>query len=58
LDGGSLNIDRTLVGEAYVRFALLDHLALTLDLHYMDDHFVDGAGPRGFIYGARLVATF
>jgi len=46
------------VAEAYVRFALDEYVALTLDVQYMQDKYDDADDPNGFIYGLRLTAEF
>ena len=58
LGGGNLDIDSTQVAEAYGRFVLNDYFALTLDVQYMRDKFVEGDGPKGFIIGARGTVEF
>jgi porin len=58
LDGGNLDIDKTQVAEAYVRFMLHKYFALTLDVQYMRDELRSGDGPKGFIYGVRMAAHF
>jgi hypothetical protein len=60
LRGGNQDIDSTQVAEGYVRFAVTETLALTLDVQYMDDRLKKGAGGDvdGWITGIRLAAQF
>ncbi len=60
LRGGNQDIDRTQAVEGYVRFALTEIFALTLDVQYMDDKYKEGAGDDvdGWITGIRLTAEF
>ncbi|MGW8186793.1 MAG: carbohydrate porin, partial [Desulfobacterales bacterium] len=49
------------VAEGYVRFGLNDYLALTFDLQYMKDSYVDTASDNdidGWIAGVRMTAEF
>ena len=60
LSGGNQDIDQTQVAEGYVRFALNEIFALTLDVQYMDDGYKEGTGDDvdGWIAGMRLTAEF
>jgi len=60
LDGGNQGVDRTQVTEAYVRFALNEFFALTLDVQYLEDTYKSGAGEDvdGWITGIRMTAEF
>jgi len=60
LSGGNQEIDRSQVVEGYVRFAVNDIFAVTLDAQYLDDRYKTGAGDDvdGFITGIRLTAQF
>jgi porin len=60
LCGGNQEIDRAQVVEGYVRFALSEIFAVTLDAQYLDDRYKTGAGDDvdGFITGIRLTAQF
>lgn len=60
LRGGNTALDRTQVGEGYVRFGLNDYLGLTLSVQYMDDRYEEGAGDdaEGWIFGIRMTAEF
>lgn len=58
LSGGNLDIDMTHVAEAYYRLVLDDHLALTADIQYMNDHLKEEDNPKGFILGLRATAQF
>lgn len=58
LYGGNQDIDNTHVAEAYVRFALHEYVALTLDMQYMRDKYEIDDEIKGFIYGLRAVAEF
>ncbi len=60
LNGGNVGVERTHVLEMYLRLALLDMLAVTLDAQYMVDDFSSGAGPvtHGWVLGTRVVLEF
>jgi porin len=58
LDGGNTGVESTFVAEAYVRFALTDAIAFSLDAQYMDDRVAMGPGLDGAILGARLTYEF
>jgi hypothetical protein len=58
LDGGSLDISQSHVAEAYYRFVINDHLALSADIQYLQDDLQNREDPAGFIYGMRLTAEF
>lgn len=58
INGGNTDLDSSQVAEAYVRFALDEYVALTLDVQYMQDEYDDADDPNGFIYGLRLTAEF
>ncbi|MFH1980383.1 MAG: carbohydrate porin, partial [Pseudomonadota bacterium] len=62
LNGGNKGIKNAQVGEAYVRVALSELFALTLDVQYQDNRFDAGAGTgvdtTGLTYGARGVVEF
>jgi hypothetical protein len=58
LEGGNLGIDRTHLFEAYARFLLNVHFAVTVDLQYQDEGLEEGGGPKGVIPGIRLTAEF
>jgi hypothetical protein len=58
LDGGNLDISQSQVAEAYYRFVVNDHLALSADIQYMQDKLRNQDDPAGFIYGMRLTAEF
>ena len=58
LDDGNTDLDSSQVAEAYVRFALDQYVALTLDVQYMQDKYYDADDPNGFIYGLRLACEF
>lgn len=57
-DGNADDIDNSQVFEAYVRFSLLEFLAVTADVQYMKDDYKAGDNPKGFIYGVRGVVEF
>ena len=46
LNGGNVGVERTHVLEMYLRLAVLEMLAVTIDAQYMVDDFSSGAGPR------------
>lgn len=52
------DINMTHVAEAYYRLVLDDHLALTADIQYMNDHLKEEDNPKGFILGLRATAQF
>jgi len=58
INGGNTDLDSSQVVEAYVRFALDEYVALTLDVQYMQDKYDDADDPNGVIYGLRLTAEF
>lgn len=58
LDGGNAGVESTFVAEAYVRFALTEDIAFSLDAQYMDDSVAMGDGLDGAIFGARLTYEF
>jgi porin len=58
LDGGSVDVSQSQVAEAYYRFVINDHLALSADIQYMQDDLRNRENPAGFIYGMRLTAEF
>lgn len=58
LSGGSRNIIRTQVAEAYYRFVVTDYLALTADIQHMRDEKIRGGSPEGMIYGLRATIEF
>ncbi len=49
---------RTNVFEAYYRFAVNDHLALSADVQYMKDKYREGEDVDGWIFGLRAVVEF
>jgi porin len=58
INGGNTDLDSSQVAEAYVRFALDEYVALTLDVQYLQDKYDDADDPNGFIYGLRLACEF
>jgi hypothetical protein len=60
VNGGNLEMEHTLVTEAYYRFVATDIMALTLDLQYLSEnyHEPNGSTVEGFVSGLRLVAGF
>jgi porin len=58
LNGGSLNIDKSRVVEAYYRWQLGEALGFTADIQYQDDDYKTGQGPGGWIYGLRAAVEF
>jgi porin len=58
LDGGSLDIDRSQVAEAYYRWQLREGLGLTADIQYQNDDYETGQGPSGWTFGLRAAAEF
>ena len=53
-----LNLENTQVFEAYYRFVINDDLALSADVQYMRDHYLEGEDVEGWIFGLRGVASF
>ena len=58
LDNGNLNIEYSRVAEAYVRFALNQYFAFTVDFQYMKDKIDYKSDPQGYIFGLRMTAKF
>jgi hypothetical protein len=58
LDGGNQDIRQSQAAEAYYRFVINTHLALSADVQYMKDALRDQQNPRGVIYALRLTAEF
>jgi Carbohydrate-selective porin, OprB family len=58
LRDGNSGIDNTQVAEAYMRIALNEVFALTLDVQWMKDDLVNGDDVKGFIYSVRMAAEF
>lgn len=60
LKGGNWNVDKTQVVEGYVRLALNEYVALTLDSQYMNDQYLpkEGADVDDWIVGARMTVEF
>jgi hypothetical protein len=58
INGGSLDIDKSQVAEAYYRWQLGEIFGLTADVQYMQDDYKTGTGPRGWIFGLRATAEF
>ena len=60
LKGGNMGVDKTQVVEGYIRFALNEYVALTLDAQYMDDKYLpdEGTNVDGWILGARMTVEF
>jgi hypothetical protein len=58
IDGGNLDVRQSQVAEAYYRYVINDHLALSADIQYMKDDLRAQENPAGFIYGLRLTAEF
>jgi porin len=58
LVGANQGVDRIHVAEAYYRFVMVDNLALTGDLQYLDETRKVGKSPRGWVFGLRAVANF
>jgi porin len=58
LEGGNTGVEDTQVAEVYARFLLTSFLALSLDVQYMRDEFLNRDTTKGFIYGLRLIAEF
>jgi len=58
LNGGSLNIDKSQVAEAYYRWQLGEMFGLTADIQYQNDDYKIDQGPRGWTYSLRAVTEF
>jgi hypothetical protein len=54
LKGGNSDIARSQVCEAYYRYAIDEHLALTADLQYQADRYQGADSTKGWIGGLRL----
>ena len=58
LHGGNLDLDKSIVTEAYYRWQLGTVLGLTADIQYQQDEYKVGQGPSGWNYGLRATAVF
>lgn len=58
LDGGSLDIDKSMVTEAYYRLQLGGGLGLTADIQHQDDDLKSDQGPSGWTFSMRAVVEF
>jgi len=58
LNGGSLNIDKSQVAEAYYRWQLGEMFGLTADIQYQNDDYKIDQGPHGWTYSLRVVTEF
>jgi hypothetical protein len=62
LDGGNLDIENTLVAEAYYRAVMNEYVAITADIQYMADDLITvdprQDNPDGWIFGLRIAAEF
>ncbi len=58
LSGGSLNIDKSRLAEAYYRWHLREGFGLTVDIQYQSDDYKIGRGPSGWTFGLRATAEF
>ena len=58
LNDGNQNLESTQVIEAYYRIAMNEYFALTVDAQYMDDKYIAGNGPSGYVLGARGTVEF
>lgn len=58
LSGGNTDLESSRVAEAYVRFALDEYVALTLDVQSIKDEYDNEDDPNGFIYGLRMTIEF
>jgi len=56
--GGNLDIDGTVLAEAYYRWQMNGIFALTADVQYQDDDYKTGPGPSGWTFSLRAVAEF
>lgn len=55
LDGGNLENARSEAIEAYYRLAINDYLALTADVQYLKDDYLDRDDVEGWVLGMRAV---
>jgi len=58
LNGGSLNIDKSQVTEAYYRWQLGEFLGLTADIQYQNYDYKVGQDPNGWTYNLRAAVEF
>jgi Carbohydrate-selective porin, OprB family len=58
IKGGSLDIDGTVLAEAYYRWHMNEVFALTADVQYQNDDYRTGPGPSGWTFSLRAVAEF
>jgi porin len=58
LDGGNLENRNSQSVEAYYRLAVNDYLALTADVQYLKDDYVDADVVEGWVLGMRGVVEF
>lgn len=58
LEGGNGELQSTWLAEAYVRFALTDAIAFSVDAQYVDDDLGAAGGRDGPIFGLRLTYEF
>jgi porin len=58
LHDGNSEIDHSLVGEAYVRFALTEMLAATADFQYLRDDIRGDQNPDGWVGSIRATVEF
>ena len=64
LDGGNkpnddgFVTDTSQIFEAYYRIVMNEYFALTLDGQYMNDKYIAGTGPSGYVLGARGTVEF
>ena len=58
LHDGNTDLDNSLVGEAYVRFALNEMFAATADIQYLKDDISGDQNPDGRVGSIRATAEF
>jgi porin len=58
LDGGNIGIRHSHVAEAYYRWVVTEHLALTADVQFLQDENEDAADPSGLQFALRAVIEF
>lgn len=58
LKGGNLDINRTDVLEAYVRFNLNRYADITADVQYMKDDLQNASARKAWVPGLRFIASF
>ena len=58
LEGGNNRIEYTKTAEAYYRMVINPHFALTADIQYTRDEYIQIQGAEGYIVSLRATANF